>query len=258
MKRYVILLIIALLQSLAAVANSDIARADSAYSQERYQEALQLYQSQAKHSGTSSDLYYNMGNTYYRMRDLTHAILYYERALQLNPGNSEARENLSFVREKAKISEDTGASFFTDFIMGIVAQQSSNTWATWAVITFILLLGAIALYVFATRVVLRKIGFFGGGLLLIVCALSLLSAFYMRGMARNRKNAIVMTPSAKLSAAPHSPAGKEEAGTLKEGQKIAIQDSVTNNASGQKELWYQVRTADNKVAWILSTDIEKI
>ena len=116
MKKILCILIVACcLPVIAAAADNNVALADSAYEREHYQEALQRYLYEVKNHGTSSDLFYNIGNTYYRMCDNTHAILYYERALQLDPSNSDARENLDFVREKAHISEDTGASFFSDF-----------------------------------------------------------------------------------------------------------------------------------------------
>ena len=70
---------------LGVVAESTIDRAHSAYDREHYQEALQLYLQEAQNTGTSSNLFYNIGNAYYRMSDYTHAILYYERALRLNP-----------------------------------------------------------------------------------------------------------------------------------------------------------------------------
>lgn len=258
MKKIFCILIIACCLPLIAAAADNVALADSAYEREHYQEALQRYLYEVKNHGTSSDLFYNIGNTYYRMRDNTHAILYYERALQLDPSNSDARENLDFVREKAHISEDTGASFFSDFFESLVRRESSNTWAVIAAVSFIMFLVAVALYLFVDQVIWRKIGFFGGAVLLLATVLAVASALYLYSQTKNQTQAIVMVPSSTLSTAPHAPSAREVAFSLAQGQKVSIQDSVVNNSSVTTQKWYKIKTADDKSAWINAADIEKI
>lgn len=243
---------------LAGRASNLVAQADTAYQQERYQQALQLYEQAEREQGTSSDLLYNMGNTCYRMNRLTQAIVCYERALRLDPGNSDARANLQFVRDKAKINEDTGAAFMGNMMRQLVQSRSSNTWAGGAVVTFLLLLAGVALYIFANNVTLRKTGFFGGLTALALTALLLAGAVYMHRYQSSHNEAIVTTPTATLSKAPHSAQGREVAFQLTEGHKVAIQDSVVNTAGGVRETWYRVTTADSRQAWINATDVEKI
>ena len=91
-----------------AAGNADFSAANKAYSSELYNKALQTYLDIAKKDGVSSELYYNIGNTYYRLNDRANAVLYYERALLLNPSNGDARSNLDFVRTKAQINQDSG------------------------------------------------------------------------------------------------------------------------------------------------------
>lgn len=261
MKKLLILIIIACLGAFALTAgvkSDNIEKAQQAYVQEHYQEALQLFLGEIQARGTSSDLFYNIGNTYYRMKDYSHAILYFERALLLNPANAQARENLEFVRSKAEISEDTGASFFTSVVIDAVGCFSSNTWALLAMTAFILFLVAMAVYIFVTNVKLRKVGFFGGGILLLVSLAAMMCSFYMRSRAVDRCEAIVMAHRSTLSVAPHAPSLKEEAFTLREGQKVNIQDSVKNSTGRQVEVWYRVKAGDGRKAWINAADVEKI
>lgn len=253
-QKQVILALLALLISIFPSMAQTVAQADSAYAREHYQEALQLYSQIAQKQGVSSGLYYNMGNAYYRMNDLTHAIISYERALKLNPANADARANLDFVRTKAGISQDTGASFFTNLASGFVGRLGSNAWAWISVAAFLLMLGAVALYVFVDSVALRKVGFFGGGVLLVVFVLSLLFALHMHSVQAGSDAGIVTAPSATLSTVPHTPAQAEVAFTLKQGNKVAITDSVTSN----RQVWLNVTTPDGRRAWLLSTDIERI
>ncbi len=239
---------------LAAAQNSAIAQADSAYQNEHYQQALQIYLQQASTTGTSSDLYYNIANSYYRMGNYAQAILYYERSLVLDPGNSDARSNLAFVRGKLKISEDTGSNFFNQLAMSIVTSLSSNKWAVLACVAFVLMLAALAAYIFSQQVMLRKVGFFGGLTLLVLMVLSLTCSVVARSQATHRLQAIVVVPTSTLSKAPHTPSPQEEAFRLIQGQKVTIQDSVSTG----KVKWFHVETADARKAWISSHDIEKI
>jgi tetratricopeptide (TPR) repeat protein len=240
-------------------AKSNVEKANTAYSKELYNQALELYLKAAKDEGTSSELYYNIGNTYYRLKENGNAILYYERALLLNPGNSKARTNLEFVKSKAQIHEDDGVSFFSNLIDGIVSHKSSNTWAVIGIVSFLLFLGACAVYFFVSGVVLRKIGFFGGGLLLIISILANVCAFHMHDKAVNRNEAIVMVPSATLSSAPRVPKDKSEvAFLLNEGYKVELLDSIQTKNGLTVDKWYDVETIDSHRAWINAKDIKII
>jgi len=254
MKQTIILIIAAVLLTLPLAAqNSNIERANKAYKQELYNEALKLYKQEAQRSGVSSDLYYNMGNAAYRLKDNVHAILYYERALMLDPGNSDARFNLEFVRSKMQLPDDAGDSWFTNWVDGIVSRLSSNTWAIIAILTFLLLLAAVAAYLFLDNVMLRKIGFFGGAVLLVATILANLAAFHVYRKATSGSNAIVMPQTVTLSTAPRTPKDKDEqAFELQQGVKVQIVDSITDDNHTR---WYNVITAGGHKAWLPSTTV---
>lgn len=236
-----------------------VQKANTAYEKDKYKDALELYLQAEKAKGSSSDLYYNIGNSYYRMGNMGRAILYYERALLLDPSNSDARTNLEFVNDKIQIKSDTGDSFISEWIDSAVSTHSSNSWATLAAVFFLALLGAALLYVFARKVALRKIGFFGGWILIAVMAFSIVCAFHMRDKMAVRDKAIVIVPSSTLSTSPRAPKDKsEEAFLLTEGNKVAIVDSVENKTGMTAEKWYDVKAGDSHRAWIRSSDIEKI
>ena len=255
MTRFASLLIIALtaLHMLAAPSITEEAR--QAYAHEDYNRALQLWQQAVKQQGTSTDVYYNMGNAYYKLKDMGHAILCYERALALDPGNRDARYNLEFVRERAAISEDHGSTYFADKLSNVVCRLSSNTWAVWGIITLLLLMGGVALYVFADQLRWRKLGFFGALTMLVLCVLCNVCAHYVYTRSTTHDKAIVMAAPATLSTAPRVPKDTTEvAFTLGVGFKVTILDSVASKS----DKWINVRTGDNRKAWINSSDIEII
>lgn len=250
-------LMLAMLVGVACTwAADDIKQANDAYGNEHYNKALELYLKVEKTQGTSSDLCYNIANTYYRLKDTPHAILYYERALILDPGNSDARFNLGFCREKAAISEESGDTYFTSRLAAVVSALSSNTWACLGVVSFLLFILALATYIVAENVTLRKVGFFGGIVLLVLSVVANVCAFYVHGKAVNRNSAIVTGEGpVTVSTAPRVPKDKSEvAFEIKEGYKVEITDSVVS----QGTKWLDIETSDLKRGWINAKEIERI
>lgn len=251
---FIILTVIAATIALAAD-NANIAKANRAYEEELYNEALSLYLAEAKSTGTSSQLFYNIANTYFRLKDYPHAVLYYERALMLDPSNADAKANLDFVREKAKIHEDSGTSWLSSWLEANVSRFSSDSWARCAVASFLLLLLAVALYLFSSVVWLRKLGFFGGALLAVVSIVANIAAFHMYNKATSHADAIITATVADLSNAPREPKNKAEvAFQINAGYKVHIHDSVRVDG----RLWLDVETTDAHRAWIKATDLQRI
>mgnify|MGYP002625901434 CR=1 FL=1 len=256
MKQIVITILLAVLALPIMAANANIERANQAYKQELYNEALKLYLQEAEQTGVSSSLYCNIGDTYYRLKDNVHAVLYYERALLLDPSNSDARFNLDFVRSKMQLPDDAGDSWFSNWVDQTVSRLSSNAWAIIAIITFLLFLAGVAAYLFMDNVLMRKIGFFGGALVLLVSILANLAAFHVHDKATAGNGAIIMPESVTLSTAPREPRDKEEeAFQLQQGTRVEIVDSIADKTRGK---WLQVSTAGGHKAWINAKDVEVI
>lgn len=256
MKQVIIIILLAVLALPLLATNANIDRANQAYKQELYNEALKLYLQEAQQSGVSSALYCNIGDTYYRLKDNVHAVLYYERALLLDPSNGDARFNLEFVRGKMQLPDDAGDSWFSNWVDQTVSHLSSNTWAIIAIVTFLLFLAGVAAYLFLDNVLMRKIGFFGGAVLIVACILANLAAFHVYHKATDGNGAIIMPESVTLSTAPREPRGKEEeAFKLQQATRVEIVDSVADKANGK---WLQVSTAGGHKAWVNAKEVEVI
>ena len=257
MKQVIITIMLAVLVLPMLANNANIDRANQAYKQELYNEALKLYLQEAEKTGVSSALYCNIGDTYYRLKDNVHAVLFYERALLLDPSNSDARFNLEFVRGKMQLPDDAGDSWFSNWVDQTVSRFSSNTWAIIAIITFLLFLAGVAVYMFMDNVLMRKIGFFGGAVLIVACILANLAAFHVYNKATAGNGAIIMPETVTLSKAPREPRDKEqEAFQLQQGTRVEIVDTITDSANGSK--WLQVSTAGGHKAWLSAKDVEVI
>ena len=225
------------------------AMADSAYTQGNYQQAISDYEDLLK-QGVSADIYYNLGNAYYRMDDMTRAVLNYERALLLAPGDRDIRFNLQMARSKTidKIIPETEL-FFVTWYRSLVNQMSVDQWARVALISLALAIVLALVYLFANRIWLRKLGFFGAILLIIVFVLGNVFAQYQKSGLLDRRGAIIMGSAVTVKSTPAQ--NGTDLFILHEGTKVTITD-------GQLKDWKQVRVADGKEGWVETSQIEII
>lgn len=259
MKRNIISILIFCIGVVPIFGQSLLEKANSEYNNDNYNRALELYLQVAVEEGSSSDLYYNIGNTYYRLGDLGHAVLNYERALLLNPTNNDAKVNLDFVNDKIQTKVTENKSFIIQVIDSFIGLQSSNAWAVISVICFILVIIGILLYVFTSTIILRKIGFFGSGIMLLGVLISLICSFAMKSRVEASNKAIILSPSVTLSTVPRIPKDKsEEAFILSAGNKVTIVDSISNKLGESYEIWYDVKADDTHRAWLKKEHIERI
>jgi len=241
----------------AGNANSVVAAADSAYMNDDYLNAASLYNDAINKLGPSAERYYNLGNAYYRAGLIGMSIVCYERALRLEPGNQDVRDNLEFVNSRITDRVNTNSSFTDDVTFKAISIASPNTWAWLALVSFIIALGGVVLYFCVDAVVLRKVGFFGSGILLIVAIFLNVVAYKTTNKVNGANEAVVVSPSVILSTTPRQPKDRtEEAMLLHEGTKVTIVDSIPG--TGEDKMWYDVKVDDSHRAWVSSQAVEKI
>lgn len=223
--------------------------AAAAYAKGDYQQAAECYTKLLK-VGESAELYYNLGNCEYRLGNITQSIIAYERALRLNPGDSDTRYNLQFLRGKTidKVVP-VDEMFFVTWYHSLQNLMSIDAWAILAVSAFVLALILILAYLFGSNILLRKIGFFGALVGLLIFVLGLLFA-YQRKVALSEHNiAIVLTPTLNVKATPAE--SSSDAFVIHEGTRLTITDSSMN-------AWYGVRLDDGKEGWLPKNSVEVI
>ena len=223
--------------------------ADSAYARGEYQQAIKDYEALLK-QGASADLYYNLGNAYYRTENITRAVLNYERALLLSPGDRDIRFNLQIAQSKTidRIVPESEMFFFT-WYRSLVNLMSVDGWARTSLVSLALVIILLLVYLFSDRIWLRKIGFFGGFVLLVLFILSNVFAWQQKQNLLYRKGAIVIVPSVTVKSTPAS--NGTDLFVLHEGTKVTITD-------GSMAGWKEIRIADGKEGWIESKQLEEI
>lgn len=223
--------------------------ADSEYQKGNYQQAIKDYEELLK-NGVSSDIYYNLGNAYYRTDNITKAVLSYERAHLLSPGDEDINFNLQFVRGKT-IDKITPVSemFFVTWYKALVNFTSVDNWAKAGILAVILTLVLVLLYLFAPQLLLRKIGFFGGVAFFVVFLLCNLFAYQQKSLLVNRTGAIVIAPTVNVKKTPSKTSADDF--VIHEGTRVDITDKTMAG-------WRGVHLADGREGWVETKQIEEI
>ena len=223
--------------------------ADIEYQKGNYLKASTDYEELLR-SGESPELYYNLGNCYYRLGYITKSIIAYERALRLSPGDSDIRYNLQFLRGKTidKIVPIDDA-FFVVWYKACLNSMSIDGWAKIGVFAFIFALILMSCFLVADRVVLRKTYFY---LSLISCLAFIVSnifAYQQKTILHNHDKAIVVSPAANVKKTPAETSS--EAFVIHEGTRVIITDDTLKE-------WLGVRLEDGKEGWIRTSQVEII
>lgn len=247
----------ALLLMLAPLqANAGTPAADSlwtsgvdAYQNAEWTVALDKWQ-QIENSGLeSAELYYNIGNAYFKGGYNAKAILYYERALKLDPSYSDARYNLQFVNELTQDQIDSVPEFF------LAGWMRKFCWLfpadAWAVLCLFFLAAAVLLvllFLLSGKPVVRKLGFGGGIAALALTILCLSFSIWQKKDCLAQDGAIVTVPVASVSSSPVGDA--KDLFVLHEGTRVDILESVGS--------WTKIGIADGREGWIKTENIEII
>jgi len=235
--------------SLFAQTASTLKEAESAYMKKDYRRSIELYEKLLKSKGASAEVYYNLGNAYYKAGDVAPSILYYERAHLMDPGDGDIRFNLQMARQKAVDNiVPVGDFFLVSWFKNIENLYSADSWAQIGIVSFILLLGALILFFFSKWIRLKKIGFYIGLVFLIVVVFANVFANGQRQKLIDRTGAIVFSSTVTVKSSP------DESGTdlfiLHEGTKVNIKSKLGT--------WREISTEDGNVGWMPANDIKVI
>ena len=225
---------------------ADIKEAEKAYADEQYGRSIELYESVLKSYGDSYELYYNLGNSYYKDGKIANAILNYERALLIKPGDKDIRFNLEMAKQQTVDKIEPLKEFFlTEWFRTIQNLVAVDTWSTIGILCFILFIGCLVLFFFSKWMRLKKIGFYLGIILFVIVVFANIFAYNQKTELLNRNEAIVFAPTVTVKSSP------DNSGTdlflLHEGTKVFIRDTIND--------WNEIVLEDGKVGWINKKDI---
>lgn len=242
-----ILLLLALLPVFAQ--DSPMEKANQLYSSGNYQQAAEVYQEILNSNQVSAELYYNLGNAYYKTGNITKAIINYERAKLLAPGDDDIQFNLELANQHVVDAiEPLPQVFFVRWWHNLLNKFPVDEWAWISIISFILTLGMAGFFLFSRTSSIRRLSFWTGILMLAVSIFSFNFAARQKKRMTSHNFAIISQPSATVKSSP------SESGTdlflIHEGLKVEIRDSLGN--------WMEIRLADGNQGWLPVNSMEKI
>jgi tetratricopeptide (TPR) repeat protein len=223
--------------------------ANELYAQGNYTTALDSYLAIEQSEMVSADLYYNIGNCYYKLSDIPHAVLYYERALKLNPHHVDARNNLEVAQASVQDRIESVPKFIlAEWMDNLKYSLSSDGWAWLTVALFVIVLLLLTGFRQFGRVSARKASFVLACVVFVLTLCSFSLALSQRADALSDKGAVVMSPVSSVKSSPGT------SGTslfiIHEGTVLEVKDVVGD--------WYRVTIADGREGWIPAVDIEII
>lgn len=219
--------------------------ANKAYTDGQYEQALEQYNQILSSGQESAALYYNLGNTYYRLGEIGQALLYYERAHRLKPNDKEINENIAFAYSRTEDKIETLPQFFlVRWCHALVQAMSVHGWM-WVCLILLAVGGAsLVLFTLAHSYALRKgslITTLSFAVLLLVAIVCTISANAQR---TSHSDAIVTAPMSVVKSSPSE--SSVDKFILHEGTKVKLLDELDG--------WQKIRIADGNIGWMNSND----
>ena len=223
--------------------------ANQDFQNKNYDDAIRKYEIIINAGLVSKEVYFNLGNCFYKKNKIGKAILNYERALLLKPNDSEVLHNLEIAKEQRVDEIEALPDFFLAKGWKNIRQlMSSGGWSFLGILTLWAGIGGLILWLLGKTRDHRKKGFAFGLGLLIFSLLPFALSYSSYSYSKNSKNAIILNNQISLKS------GADEASTeilkINEGTKVNIQEKVSN--------WYKVRLENGEVGWLFDSALEEI
>lgn len=221
-------------------------KANTAYAAGMFKDASDGYLKIINEGKVSADLYYNLANAYYKQNMLGNSILYYERALKLSPSNEDIIHNLELARTQVLDKIEPVPTFFmVSFFRSLSNAFSTDGWAILAITLFVLALALILIaYFFTGRLAFRRISFWSGIVLILLC----IGCNFIAGHIEKQHDAIILSPVSTIKSSPD--ASGKEIFILHEGAKVRVLDELSG--------WKKIKVENGNQGWIPSEDIEQV
>lgn len=224
-------------------------RANELYNQEKYTEAIQIYDQILKNGQHATSLYFNKANAHYKKNELAESIYNYEKALMLDPSSEDVLTNLAFAKNQLIDKIDViPTSGFSKFFNSFVNIFHFDVWAIITVALMLLFVLSFIKYTLEKYASKKRLFFIVAGISLLLTLLSLSFAYQQQANVNNTKYAIVFAKESGVRAEPKL--SGEQAFVLHEGTKVQVVDSFQD--------WIKIKLTNGSVGWILKNDIKQL
>ncbi len=240
---------IILLISQIIFAQSGFEKGNALYQSGNYESAITAYESVISVKKQSPELYFNLGNCYYKLNKVAPAIYNYEKALVLDPNNKEVLNNLKFAH-KLQIDEikEVPKVGFAKLLRDFTANFHYDSWAWISVGLAFLFLMFFLGYYFSQYTLYKRIFFIGMFVLVFLILISVLSAIFEKNHYQNERPAIVFAEVVSVKNEPKT--SGSDVLILHEGTKVFVLETLDN--------WKKIQLTDGTEGWIENTAIKEV
>lgn len=249
MKKWVLLLFVFTFS--AGIAQNDVLfdNATKAYNEGNYQVAIDNYHEILKSGQHSAEVYFNLGNAYYKVNKIGPSIFYYEKALLLDPNDAEILNNLSYAQNMTiDAIEPMPQTSISRIVASVKNILTFDQWAYAAIIfmfLFVVLYLAFYFFQFADK---KRIAFIASMICLLSMALSILFAVIQHRDFTQNRPAIIFASETAVKEEPNN--RSNTLFDLHEGSKVFVEEELDE--------WNKIRLADGKNGWIPATELRKL
>ncbi|RSC95228.1 CDC27 family protein [Tenacibaculum singaporense] len=237
------------ISTLAQNTNDLFLSANSLYKEGKYEEAIKLYEQIEDENLASSEVYYNLANCYYKLNKIAPTIYNYEKALQLDPLNEDAKNNLVIAKRLTLDRiEALPKSVFQKFNENYLQKFTYNTWAVITIVFSFMASILFLLFYFAYTPSKKRIYFTTSIISFLFLITSLVITYTQYNQTKNNVEAIIYTEEVSVTNEPTE--NSNEIFTLHEGTKVKVLDSVDN--------WKKIKLVDGKVGWIKTKTLKEL
>ncbi len=250
MKNLVYILLFAVVNLGWSQRNTDLFEsAKEHYSNDAFQEAIDDWQAILDNGEHSKAVYFNLGNAYYKLNETAPSIYYYEKALQLDPTDSEIKNNLAFAQNmRIDIIEPLPKTVFAKWYAKLSGFLSTKGWAVLSIAAILLMVISFLSYYFSANSRQKRLLFLASFLFLILTLGSFSMAYLTYTDAQNNQSAIVFAKVLEVKDAPT--ASGEVSFELHPGTKVTIAD--------KQDDWLRIRLIDGKEGWVEATGLKEL
>lgn len=229
--------------------NVKFERGNNLYTEGKFQEAKEQYVEIVSSGIVSSELYYNLGNCYFKLKEYPKAILYYERSLKLDPTNNDARFNLKIANQQITDNIDViPPIFYKRWWRNLSMLFSADNWAYLSIAMSILVAICILLFYFSKNLAWKKVLLYLGCFSFVLFCFCLLFGNYNKNEQFSQSSGIVFTPSVTIKSAPS--VNSTDIFVIHEGTKVLILEEVNS--------WVKISLTDGNIGWLKKSHIEII
>lgn len=219
------------------------------YKADKFQEALNNWMKIEAAGEHSAELYYNIANAHYKLNSIGPSIYYYEKALQLAPGDADILNNLAFAQNATVDAiEPLPQTLFVKWDNTLSSWLTFEGWAEVSVIAAILFAVFFLLYYFSLVTIRKRLLFVAAIASLFVLFTAVTMSFRTYDRFLSDQPAIIFAESTEVRTEPRM--NSETAFVLHEGTKVQVLASEDN--------WLRIQIANGKDGWLPETDLKQL